>query len=559
MPGSIALDDSNVRNKSIHYLPQGWEPVLEKEVDGPRSEPASIDGLDTRFGSVQAARRSMRTIFLGSAPSTAGQGVKGLQVERILLGSVQPDQTIGVFEDVLKRLRDKLHHLYAENDRIWLDTKPNLRREMESRKQNINDIEELEPLLKERVGRVFGRNHLFGGIHVFTKSNDVPDDYASGPRLVVLPPSTAYSRNASRAAYDAAEEILRNRGEQPRQKQNRLIFFAADYDSVSRLKDAGRTYLAWRSIANDAADEKLDLTIALANQAKRNAENAEKSLSQMVRETYKWIICPSEEIEGGKPALSWETAAISPSAQNLIQEIENRLKEEEWLITEWSPVHLQNVLTQWYFKDDIHEVNALKFWQDSCHYLYLPRLVNDLAFRSTLNAGISSKDYFAYASGKDGDRYLGFTFGWSSMTVLDESSLIIKHAAAIDYEERSKPNPSETPEGQPESSPTPGSGVRGGQHTVDEDNDGAQPITQISTSLKKQFYGNIELDPVKAKIDFATIVDEVIQRFTEKLGVEVTISVEVQAKSREGFDESLQRTIKENCSVLKFSSSEFDE
>ncbi len=75
MPGSIALDDSNVRNKSIHYLPQGWEPVLEKEVDGPRSEPASIDGLDTRFGSVQAARRSMRTIFLGSAPSTAGQGV----------------------------------------------------------------------------------------------------------------------------------------------------------------------------------------------------------------------------------------------------------------------------------------------------------------------------------------------------------------------------------------------------------------------------------------------------------------------------------------------------
>ncbi|MBT6612314.1 MAG: ATP-binding protein, partial [Deltaproteobacteria bacterium] len=38
MPGSIDLDDSNVRNKSIHYLPQGWEPVIEKEVDGPRSE-----------------------------------------------------------------------------------------------------------------------------------------------------------------------------------------------------------------------------------------------------------------------------------------------------------------------------------------------------------------------------------------------------------------------------------------------------------------------------------------------------------------------------------------
>ena len=50
MPGSIPLDDSLVRNKSIHYLPQGWEPVLEREVDGYRSEPHRIDGDDTRFG-----------------------------------------------------------------------------------------------------------------------------------------------------------------------------------------------------------------------------------------------------------------------------------------------------------------------------------------------------------------------------------------------------------------------------------------------------------------------------------------------------------------------------
>jgi predicted AAA+ superfamily ATPase len=63
LPGSLPLDDSTVRNKSIHYLPQGWEPVLEREVDGPRSDPFEIDGRDTRFGSVQAARRAARTIF----------------------------------------------------------------------------------------------------------------------------------------------------------------------------------------------------------------------------------------------------------------------------------------------------------------------------------------------------------------------------------------------------------------------------------------------------------------------------------------------------------------
>ena len=143
MPGSIPMDDSNVRIKSIHYLPQGWEPIIEKEIDGPRSEPFDIDGHDTRFGSVQAARRASRTIFLGSAPSTGEQTIRGIKVDCILLGAVQPGQTIGVFEDVLRRLRDRLHHLYSDKDRFWFDTKPNLRREMESRKQNISEQDQV--------------------------------------------------------------------------------------------------------------------------------------------------------------------------------------------------------------------------------------------------------------------------------------------------------------------------------------------------------------------------------------------------------------------------------
>lgn len=64
---------------------------------------------------------------------------------------------------------------------------------------------------------------------------------------------------------------------------------------------------------------------------------------------------------------------------------------------------------------------------------------------------------------------------------------------------------------------------------------------------------------MKAKIEFATIMDEVVQQFTAQLGVEVTISVEIESKKKDGFDESLQRTIKENCNVLRFSSSEFEE
>ncbi len=513
---------------------------------------------------MQAARRTARTIFLGSAPSTGEQMIRGIQVERVLLGTVQPGQTIGVFEDVLKRLRDRLHYLYSDKDRYWLDTKPNLRREMESRKQNINERDELLPLLKTRVTGVFGRNHQFGGVHVFTPSVDVPDDYASGPRLVVLPTTGAYSRSETNQAFTAAEEILRNRGDQPRQKQNRLIFLAPDYDVVSRLKEQGRIFLAWQSIVADIESGTLNQDLSHLNQAKRNRDGADHSLSQLVRETYKWLIAPIEEFVKGKPTLNWEVVSISPTAPNLIQTIEEKLREEEWLIYEWSPIHLRNVLNQWYLKDGVEDVSALKVWQDSCHYLYLPRLVNDNVFRNAINQGVESEDFFAFASGKEGDRYLGFTFGRGSIATLDESSLLIDREAAVAYRERTQQPPQPGPEpgglgGEPGGTTTPGGGT-GGTGTPPPTPGGTGGTgTTTPAATNKQFYGTISLDPVKAKMDFATIMDEVVQQFTAKLGVDVTISVEIEAKSNAGFDEGLQRTVKENCNVLRFSNAEFEE
>ena len=538
--------------------------MIEREVDGSRSAPYDIDGHHTLFGGVQAARRTTRAIFLGSAPSTTDQMIRGVEVERILLGTVQPGQTIGVFEDVLKRLRDRLHYLYSDKDRYWLDTKPNLRREMESRKQNISERDELLPLLKARVTQVFGRNHQFGGVHVFTPSVDVPDDYGTGPRLVVLPTNAAYSRSETNQALTAAEEILRNRGDQPRQKQNRLIFLAPDYDVVSRLKEQARIFLAWKSIVTDIENGNLNQDLSHLNQAKRNRDGAEQSLSQLVRETYKWLVAPIEEFVKGKPELNWEVVSISPTAPNLIQAIEERLREEEWMIYEWSPIHLLNILNQWYLKGDVKDVGTLKVWQDSCHYLYLPRLVNDSVFRNAINQGVESEDYFGFASGKEGDRYLGFTFGRGSIATLDESSLLIDREAAVAYRERTTQPPQPTPDpggmgGEPGGSSTPSGGSGGAEPQPPSRGGMGGAGTPTPAATKKQFYGTISLDPVKAKMDFATIMDEVVQQFTAKLGVNVKISVEIEASSQDGFDESMQRTVKENCNVLRFNSAEFEE
>jgi uncharacterized protein len=169
MPGSLPLYDADTRNEAIYYLPPGWDPVLERDIDGERAETTAMENRDTRLGAVQACRRAARTVFLGSAPTTPNQMVRGIETERVVLGCVQPGQQTGVFKDALRRLSDHLHYLNSANNRFWFDTRPNLRREMEERKRRFQDKDDVVPAIRERLQKSFATG-VFGGIHVFTPS-----------------------------------------------------------------------------------------------------------------------------------------------------------------------------------------------------------------------------------------------------------------------------------------------------------------------------------------------------------------------------------------------------
>lgn len=565
MPGSFPLHDADTRNEVIYYLPQGWDPVVERDIDGERAETTEIENRDTRLGSVQACRRSARAIFLGSAPTTTSQMVRGIEWERIALGVVQPGQQVGVYKDALRRLGERLHFLNSGNDRFWFDTRPNLRREMEDRKRRFQDREDVFPAIRDLVQRSFASS-VFGGIHVFTASGDVPDDWQL--RLVVLPPDAAFSKSGQNLALERATEILKKRGDQPRFKQNRLIFLAPDFDSVSRLKDQVRSTLAWQTIVADIKETKLNLDQFQARQASKSLEDATDALRRMVRETYKWMLAPMQEARPGKALseIQWEAFPISPSAQNLSQEIERVLKENELLIMEWAPIHLAALLKSWFWKDDVTEVSALNVWHQTCQQLYLPRLKDSMAFQHTLGLGAESKDFFGFAQGKEGERFLGFSYGSRAMPVLDASMLLIAPATAAEYaetvraaEEAARPAPAPSPNG---SSTTP---YPGGSNSTPLPLDGTatspRPGGVGSSPLmpKKQFYGSIELDSIQAKKQFADLIDEVVLQFTARPGVKVKIAIEIQADSSAGFDDGLQRSVKENCNVLKFKSAEFED
>ena len=133
--------------------------MIERDIDGDRAETTELENKEPRFGQVNAARRVARTIFLGSAPSSVATkpGIRGLDRARVLLGCLQPGQTSSVYSDALNRLADRLHYLNSSGDkaqdatRFWFDTRANLRREMEDRKQRFDDKTEVRGKIAEAL------------------------------------------------------------------------------------------------------------------------------------------------------------------------------------------------------------------------------------------------------------------------------------------------------------------------------------------------------------------------------------------------------------------------
>lgn len=169
------------------------------------------------------------------------------------------------------------------------------------------------PIIKDRLQKSMGTGS-FNAVHIFTPSSDIPDDMAL--RLVVLPPDAAFSRTGQSIAIDRATETLKTRGDQPRQKQNRLIFLAADYDSVSRLKDQVRSVLAWQSIDEDYKQNRIVIDNLMANTARASLEQAQEALRRMIREAYKWVLAPMQEARNGRGIsdLQWENFQLNASS-----------------------------------------------------------------------------------------------------------------------------------------------------------------------------------------------------------------------------------------------------
>ena len=551
LPGSLPLYDGSARNELVYYLGPGWDPVIDRDIDGERAETTTLETRETRFGSVQAARRVARTVFLGSAPSsvTMRPGIRGLDRARVLLGCLQPDQTSSLYSDALNRLADQLHYLNSSGDktqaetRYWFDTRANLRREMEERKKRFEDKNEVRGRMAEVLKSLTSSaTTFFDGTHVFTPHADVPDDGAL--RLIVLTPEQFYSREEPRRAFEGVLDHVRNHGTAPRHRGNRLLFLAPDHRALTRLLDCIRIALAWNSIVEDVAAMRLVLDNLQAQQAKRELQGAVEVLPRVARECYKWLLCPAQDNPtAAKPSV--EVYPLNTGGAALGPELERVCIDNVLVITVWSPVHLRDELKKLYWKAEKSAFSAMAFWEDTMRYLFLPRLKNRSVLEQAIIKGAGSRDFFGTAYGHHEGRFDGFKLG-STNVQLDDTLLLVEPEAAHAYEAAHQPVvPPVVPPGLTASETISPYSVPPAPMPTGLN----QPVI---TAKSRTFHGTVSVNTSTAKMRMVQVAEEIIAILAADPNAEITVAVEIQANFPSGASDQTKRAVTENAKTLNF-------
>lgn len=124
-------------------------------------------------------------------------------------------------------------------------------------------------------------------------SNDVPDDMEM--KLVVLGIKHQHTqRDGNSQAFQKAKEILITKGTSQRLYRNTIIYLAPDRTRLEELKQAVRSYLAWKSIVEDKVN--LNLDAFQSNQADGKKKSGYDTIKLRLPETFVWILTPTRKL-----------------------------------------------------------------------------------------------------------------------------------------------------------------------------------------------------------------------------------------------------------------------
>ncbi len=537
MPGSISLDNPDIKNELTRYLDDNWNSIVDNEVDGTRSEPYQLDKGETRMGVCSAYRRVARTIFLGSAPSE-GRSNKGISANHIRLGVMVSNDNMATINDAITKLGTRLTYLYNSpaDERYWFDTSPTLKKVVQDIASNLPETE-ITDEIKKRLIRCKAGERI--EVHVCPSSIDVPDEQRA--RLVLLPLESYYSKTSpSCDAIRAATNILENHGSNPRVHKNMIVFLAPDSEMIDSVKKEVALYLAWKRIVDEA--DARDLTPSKKEEARKSKQSKDKNIETKLNEAYPWLLIPTTD--PSKPHETYlEPRRLSSGMESFISRALNSLISSESLNETMAPFPLKYELDNKLWIDN-NDISVKDVWNAFTRYCYMPRLKSFDVLTNAISNGMTSGDFFAIAGGKENDEYLDLRLKCSMGTSVSLSDLLVKKDVANEYERSHAPEPvkTETPENPPA---VPGPMTPSGTGPT-EPGPGPKPVPSY-----KKFHLCKNLDTARVNREVGAIVDEILGPLQSIDDAKITIYLDIEVESEKGIPKEKERTVKENCSTLR--------
>ena len=548
-PAHVPLLDQRVISEIIHFLPDGWESVIEKDVDGESSLPLKLDREKPNLGRHSACRRVARTLFLASAP-TPGAANRGVEDRRIKLGCVQPGESPAIFGDALRHLAQSATYLYQDNSRYWYSTQPTVTKLAEDRAEQLKrDPDTVAEEIKKRVQEDLKSRGDFLAIRAFPKNNgEIPDEMET--QLVVLGVDYAYAKESGNSAQAQAQTILDARGNSPRLFKNALVFLVADRTRLAELDEAMRFHLAWDSIENDK--DQLGLDGFQVRQVTNQKATWNTAIKGRLGETFCWLLFPTQPTP--QATVEWQAVKLS-GPDPLAMRASKKLRSDTQMAAQFAPTLLRQDLDKIPLWRDNH-VSVKQLVEDYAKYPYLQRLRDPDVLIAGIQDGLSrttwTMETFAIADSWDEkrQRYVGLRGNCHVTLDVDSSALLVKPEIALRQMEADKPSAAPSSETAASSAATANQDIPGSEAGASKPRHLAKPT---------HFFGSVKLDPARLNRDAAQVSAEVIQHLTSLIGADVEVTMEIQARVADGIPENVVRTVSENCKTLKFQNQGFEQ
>jgi uncharacterized protein len=325
------------------------------------------------------------------------------------------------------------------------------------------------------------------------------------------------------------------------------VFLAPDVKKIEDLAEAVRLEMAWKSIVDDAV--KLDLTPFALDQAKAKAAEAAQTVEVRLPEAWCWMLYP-EQPEATGP-VEWRDMRLQGQGEGtLARRASRKLVNDDVIMVKIGALRLRHDLDRTLWRDHDH-ISIRQLWDYCCTYLYLPRIRDKHVLLDGIGGAfrgrLTDNEYFGYADAWDeaGKRYRGLRLQGDASVLMDGSSVLVKpEIARVQLEREQAPT---TDGGTTYPPPVPDAGGR----AVTEPG----PPPRV---LPKRFHGSIVLTTDRVGRDAGRIAEEVIQHLALLGNAKVEVTLEIAAEMPTGADETVQRTVTENCNTLKFRSHGFE-